>query len=56
MISSIRNACVHTLIVDESTVISVHKMLVLYIKFREQTDFSYKTVFAGIIQLSGCTA
>uniref|UniRef100_A0A8C1MMI3 HAT C-terminal dimerisation domain-containing protein n=1 Tax=Cyprinus carpio TaxID=7962 RepID=A0A8C1MMI3_CYPCA len=56
MISSIRNARVHTLIVDESTDISVHKMLVLYIKFREQTDFSYKTVFAGIIQLSGCTA
>lgn len=56
MISSIRNARVHTLIVDESTNISVHKMLVLYIKFREQTDFSYKTVFAGIIQLSGCTA
>ena len=56
MISSLRSARVHTLIVDESTDISVHKMLVLYIKFREETDFCYKTVFAGIIQLSGCTA
>nr|XP_055048997.1 protein FAM200C-like [Misgurnus anguillicaudatus] len=53
---AVRNASVHTLIVDESTDITVHKMLVLYIKFREQNQFAYKTVFAGIIQLARCSA
>ena len=53
---SIRNAPWHTLIVDESTDITVHKMLVLYIKYREENDVSYKTEFGGIIQLTSCTA
>lgn len=53
---SVQSAPWHTLIVDESTDISVHKMLVLYIKYREENDVNYKTVFGGIIQLTGCTA
>lgn len=53
---SVQNAPWHTLIVDESTDISVHKMLVLYIKYREENDVNYKTVFGGIIQLTACTA
>ncbi|KAM3593003.1 uncharacterized protein V6R79_003550 [Siganus canaliculatus] len=53
---SIKNAPWHTLIVDESTDISVHKMLVIYIKYREENDVNYKTVFGGIIQLTACTA
>ena len=35
---SVKNAPWHTLIVVESTDISVHKMLVLYIKYREEND------------------
>lgn len=53
---SVRNANVHILIVEESTDITVHKMLVLYIKFRKQIQVTYKTVFARIIQLAGCSA
>lgn len=53
---NIRNAPFHTLIVDESTDITVHKMLVLYIKYREAKDVNYKTEFGGIIQLKSCTA
>lgn len=53
---NVKNAPWHTLIVDESTDITVHKMLVLYIKYREENDVNYKTVFAGIIQLTACTA
>lgn len=53
-LESVRNAQVHMLIVDESTDITVHKMLVLYIKFTEQNQVVYKTVFTGIVQLAGC--
>ena len=55
-ICNVKNAPWHTLIVDESTDITVHKMLVLYIKYREEHDVNYKTVFGGIIQLAACTA
>lgn len=53
---SVKNAPWHTLTVDESTDISVHKMLVLYIKYRQENDVYYKTVFGGIIQLTACAA
>ena len=53
---NIRNAPYHTLIVDESTDITVHKMLVLYIKYRKANDFTQTTEFGGIIQLTSCTA
>lgn len=53
---NVKNAPWHTLIVDESTDITVHKMLVIYIKYREENDVNYKTVFGGIIQLTACTA
>lgn len=53
---NVKNAPWHTLIVDESTDITVKKMLVLYIKYREKNDVNYKTVFGGIIQLTACTA
>lgn len=56
IMNSVREARFHTLIADESTDITVHKMLVLYIKFREKDEVHHKTVFAGIIQLSGCSA
>ncbi|KAL7378014.1 hypothetical protein ABVT39_007455 [Epinephelus coioides] len=31
-------------------------MLVMYFKYREENDVSYKTVFGGIVQLKACTA
>ena len=40
---NVKNAPWHTLIVDESTDITVHKMLVLYIKYREENEINYKT-------------
>lgn len=52
----VKNAPWHTLIVDESTDITVHKMLVLYIKYREENNVNHKTVFGGIVQLTACTA
>jgi len=54
--SDIKNAPWHTLIVDENTDITVHKVLVLYFKYREQNNVNHKTVFGGIIQLAACTA
>ena len=46
----------NTLIVDESTDITVHKVLVLYFKYRSPISLVYKTVFGGIIQLTACHA
>src|SRR6218665_1734887 len=54
MLNEIKNAEFHTLIADESTDVSVTKMLILYIKFRPTGNTVYKTVFAGIIQLQAC--
>jgi len=44
----------HTLIADESTDVSVTKMLILYAKFRPCNAVIYKTVFAGMLQLQTC--
>jgi len=48
------NASYHTLVADESTDVSVTKMLILYAKFRPSNATIYKTVFAGILQLPTC--
>lgn len=55
-IVELQKAPFHTLIVDESTDITINKMLVLYFKYREHESVDYKTVFGGIVQLTGCTA
>ncbi|XP_070611776.1 zinc finger protein 862-like [Erythrolamprus reginae] len=52
----LRNASCHTLIVDESTDVSITKMLVLYVKFRPCNATIYKTMFIGILQLSACNS
>ncbi|KAL1270815.1 hypothetical protein QQF64_029831 [Cirrhinus molitorella] len=52
----VKNAPWHTLIVDESADITMHKMLVLYVKYREENSVNHKTVFGRIIQLTACTA
>ena len=51
--SELRQSAFHTLIIDESTDISVQKML-MYVKYRPQTEIVYKTFFAGIVKLIAC--
>ena len=43
LLKEIINSNFHCLIIDESTDISVHKVLILYIKYR--VELTYKTVF-----------
>jgi len=50
----LEHTTVHALIVDESTDIAVHKVLVLYFKYRSPNSLVYKIVFGGIIQLTAC--
>ena len=50
----IRESKFHTLIVDESTDISVTKMLIIYIKYRPARTKSHRTVFAGMVKLTAC--
>lgn len=52
--TEIKSAGFHTLIADESTDLSVTKMLILYMKFRPVDMNIYKTVFAGILKLQAC--
>ena len=54
--TELRVSLFHTLIVDESTDIEVHKVLVLYFKYHSPNSLVYKTVFGGIIQLIACHA
>nr|XP_033818665.1 E3 SUMO-protein ligase KIAA1586-like [Geotrypetes seraphini] len=52
--TEIRRSPFHTLIIDESTDISVSKMLIIYIKFRRSGSNIHETVFAGIKHLTAC--
>ncbi|XP_069089935.1 E3 SUMO-protein ligase KIAA1586-like [Pleurodeles waltl] len=54
--AELRSARYHTLIIDESTDISVTKMLILYFKFRSVASTEHKTVFGEIVTLSACNA
>ena len=54
--AELRSAQYHTLIIDESTDITVTKMLILYFKFRSVTSTEHKTVFGGIVALGMCNA
>ena len=54
--TELRASLFHTLIVDESNDIAVHKVLVLYFKYRFPNLLVYKTVFGGIIHLTACHA
>ena len=54
--TELRVSLFHTLIVNESTDIAVHKVLVLYFKYRSPDSLGYKTVLGGIIQLTACHA
>lgn len=50
----IRESAFHTLIVDESTDISVTKMLIIYIKYRPAGTKCHRTVFCGMVKLTAC--
>uniref|UniRef100_A0A8C5P6F9 Uncharacterized protein n=1 Tax=Leptobrachium leishanense TaxID=445787 RepID=A0A8C5P6F9_9ANUR len=54
ILTEINSAPFHTLIADESTDVSITKMLILYLKFRPVGMNIHKTVFAGILKLSAC--
>ena len=54
--TELRASLFHTLIVNESIDISVHKVLVPYFKYRSPNSLIYKTVFGGTIQLTACHA
>ncbi|XP_015264821.1 PREDICTED: uncharacterized protein LOC107108815 [Gekko japonicus] len=56
VLSEIRESPFHTLIIDESTDITVSKMLIMYIKFRRTGGDLHKTVFAGIVKLAACNS
>ena len=52
--TELRASLSHTVVVDESTDIALHKVLVLYFKYRSPNSLVYKTVLGGIIQLTAC--
>ena len=54
--TELRNSAFHTLIIDESTDISIQKMLIVYFKYRVKTEIVCKTTFGGIIKLSECNS
>ena len=45
LMSELRQSAFYTLILDESTDTSVQKMLILYVKYRPQTEIVYKTFY-----------
>ena len=51
-----RASLFHALIVDESTDIAAHKVIVLHFKYRSPNSLVCKTVFGRIIQLTACHA
>src|SRR6218665_1459445 len=50
----IRESEFHKLIVDESTDISVTKILIMYIKYRPAVTICHRTAFAGMVKLTAC--
>ena len=54
--SELRKSAFHTLIIDESTDISVQKMLIVYFKYRPKQEIVSKTIFGGIVNLSQCNS
>ena len=56
LMSELRKSAFHTLIIDESTDISVQKMLIVYFKYRPKQEIVSKTIFGGIVNLSQCNS
>ena len=56
LFTELRVSLFHTLIVDESTDIALHEVLVLYFKYGPLNSLVYKTVFGGMIQLTASHA
>ncbi|KII63818.1 hypothetical protein RF11_15053 [Thelohanellus kitauei] len=49
--SELRKSSLRTLIIEESTDIFFLKMLILYFKYRAETELIYKTIFGRIVKL-----
>ena len=56
LITELRKSTFHTLITDESTNISVQKMMIIYFKYRLETEVFCKTIFGGIVKSSVCNS
>ncbi|XP_060111233.1 uncharacterized protein LOC132583632 [Heteronotia binoei] len=56
ILNEIQESPFHTLIIDESTDITVSKILIMYIKFRRTGSDLPKTAFAGIVKLAACNS
>lgn len=54
LMTELRKSAFHTLIIDESTDISVQKMLIVYFKYRPEREIVCRTIFGGIVKLSSC--
>ena len=52
--TQLQNSAFHTFIIDESTDISIQKMLIVYFKHRFETEIVCKTIFGGIVKLPEC--
>ena len=50
--SELRKSAFHTLIIDNSTNISVQKMVIIYFRYRAETEIVSKTIFERIVKLS----
>ena len=56
LMTELRNSAFHTLVIDESIDISIPKMLIVYFKYRFETEIVCKTIFDGITKLSECNS
>ena len=56
LMTELQNSAFHSLIIDESTDILIHKMLIVYFKYRFETEIVCKTTFGGIVKLSECNS
>ena len=52
--NELRKSRFHSLTIDESTDISVQKLLIVYMKYRPEGEFVYRTEFSGILKLTAC--
>ena len=56
LMTKLLNSTFHTLIIEESTDISSQKMLIIYFKYRLETEIVFKTILGGILELSECNS
>ena len=52
--TELQKSAFHTLIIDECTDIYVLEMLIVYFKYRPETETVCKMLFGGVAELSVC--